>query len=228
MSKNILLIGGSTGIGKKLAELLTEESKITIISRSKPDIENVTHYKADVTSDDLPDIDEPLDGFVYLPGTINLKPFKMFREENFKKDFEVNFLGAVRTLKKYLDNLKESEHASVVMFSTVAVQQGLSFHSSISAAKGAVEGFVRSMAAEFAPDIRFNGIAPSVVNTPLAEKLLRNDKQKKNSEERHPMKRIGEVEDIASAAKFLLSNESNWMTGQILHVDGGLSSIKQI
>ncbi|MDZ7718450.1 MAG: SDR family oxidoreductase [Balneolaceae bacterium] len=228
MSKNIVLIGGSTGIGLKLAELLKENHSVTIISRNNPGLDGVTHHQADITKDELPDLDEPIQGFVYLPGSINLKPFKMLREENFKDDFEINFLGAVKAIKKYEDNLKESNGASVVMFSTVAVQQGLSFHASISAAKGAVEGFVRSMAAEYAPNIRFNAIAPSIVDTPLAKNLLRNDKQRERSEERHPLKRIGKPKDIAEAAKYLLSDESDWMTGQILHLDGGLSSIKQM
>lgn len=228
MSKHFLLIGGSTGIGRKLAEILSKNHNVTMVSRTRPDLDGIDHYEADITKDNLPDIDQPVDGLVYLPGTINLKPFKMMREENFRDDYKINFLGAVRTIKKYIENLKEAEMSSVVMFSTVAVQQGLSFHSSISAAKGAVEGFTRSMAAEFAPQIRFNAIAPSIVNTPLAEKLLRNENQKKNSEERHPLKRIGETDDIASAATFLLSDEASWITGQVLHVDGGLSSIKKL
>lgn len=228
MSKNIVLVGGSSGIGLKLAELLKEQHSLTIISRTDPELTGVTHHTADITSDELPELDDPIDGLVYLPGSINLKPFKMLREDNFRDDFEINLLGAVKAIKKYEQNLKDSGNASVVMFSTVAVQQGLSFHASISAAKGAVEGFIRSMAAEYAPDIRFNAIAPSIVDTPLAKNLLRNDKQKKRSEERHPMKRIGEPKDIAAAAKFLLSDESSWMTGQIIHIDGGLSSIKQM
>lgn len=228
MSKNIVLIGGSTGIGLKLAQILKGEHSVTIISRNNPELDGTIHHQVDITKDELPDLDEPIDGLVYLPGSINLKPFKMLREENFKNDFEINFLGAVRSIKKYEENLKESVAASVIMFSTVAVQQGLSFHASVSAAKGAVEGFIRSMAAEYAPNIRFNAIAPSVVDTPLAKNLLRNEKQRNRSEERHPMKRIGEPKDIANAAKYLLSDESSWMTGQILHVDGGLSSIKHL
>lgn len=228
MSKNIVLIGGSTGIGLKLAQILKDDHAVTMISRNNPEIEGITHHRADIIKDELPDINEMIDGFVYLPGSINLKPFKMLREENFKDDFEINFLGAVKAIKKYEENLKESETASVVMFSTVAVQQGLSFHASISAAKGAVEAFIRSMAAEYAPNIRFNAIAPSIVDTPLAKNLLRNEKQRNRSEERHPLKRIGEPEDIAQAAKYLLSDEASWMTGQILHLDGGLSSIKQM
>lgn len=228
MNKNIVLIGGSTGIGLKLAELLKDDNSITIISRTNPELDGVTHYTADITKDELPELGNPIDGLVYLPGSINLKPFKMLREENFKDDFEINLLGAVKAIKKYEKNLKDSGEASVVMFSTVAVQQGLSFHASISAAKGAVEGFIRSMAAEHAPNIRFNAIAPSVVDTPLAKNILRNDKQRERSEERHPMKRIGKPKDIASAAKYLLSDESSWMTGQVIHLDGGLSSIKQM
>lgn len=228
MSKHIVLIGGSTGIGLKLAEFLKDDHSVTIISRTNPELDGVTHHQSDITKDELPDLEKPIDGFVYLPGSINLKPFKMLRAENFKDDFEINFLGAVKAIKKYEENLKESESASVVMFSTVAVQQGLSFHASISAAKGAVEGFIRSMAAEYAPKIRFNAISPSVVDTPLAKNLLRNEKQKNRSEERHPLKRIGKPEDIAQAAKYLLSDESSWVTGQILHIDGGLSSIKKM
>jgi len=228
MNKHILLIGGSTGIGFRLAELLEVKHNVTMISRTNPQLKKVTHYKADVLKDDLPELNQPVSGLVYLPGSINLKLFKMLREQNFRDDFEINFLGAVRVIKAYEENLKRSENTSVVMFSTVAVQQGLSFHASISAAKGAVEGFVRSMAAEYAPSVRFNAIAPSIVDTPLAKNLLRNEKQVDRSKERHPLKRIGKPEDIASAAKYLLSDEASWITGQIFHIDGGLSSIKQM
>lgn len=228
MSKNILLVGGSSGIGLELAKMLKDDNNITILSRNKPELNGINHHEIDILNDELPDIDENIDGLVYLPGSINLKPFKMLKENQFKDDFDINFMGAVKTIKKYEKNLKNSGNASVVMFSTVAVQQGLSFHSSIAAAKGAVEGFIRAMAAEYAPTIRFNAVAPSIVDTPLAKGLLRNDKQRESSEQRHPLKRIGEPSDIANSAKYLLSEESSWVTGQILHVDGGMSSIKQI
>ena len=171
---------------------------------------------------------QPLDGLVYCPGTINLKPFSSLKLSDFQNDLEVNFLGLVKTLQMYYPLLQKSENASVVLFSTVAVQTGMAFHSSVAAAKGAIEGMSRALAAEWAPKIRVNTIAPSLTETPLAERLLKTDKQRAASIERHPMKRIGKAEDIAEMAAFLLSDKSSWITGQIIQVDGGLSAIKNL
>jgi NAD(P)-dependent dehydrogenase (short-subunit alcohol dehydrogenase family) len=148
--------------------------------------------------------------------------------DDFQNDFEVNVLGAVKVINKYFANLKSSENSSIVLFSTVAVQTGMQYHASIAAAKGAIEGLTRSLAAEFSPNIRVNCIAPSITDTPLAEKLLNNEAKLNASEERHPLKRIGSSEEIAKTVEFLLSPSSGFITGQILKVDGGISSVKII
>ena len=231
MNKRIVIVGASRGIGLSLAQMLTEGGdEVIALSRTVGGVENLqrlTHFEYDATSDTTPPtIDGPVDGFVYCPGSINLRPFNRLSEKDFVLDFEINLVGAVRTLQHFLPNLKESDAASVVLFSTVAVQTGMGFHASVSAAKGAVEGLTRSLAAEFAPKIRVNCIAPSLTDTPLAERLLKTPEQREASAARHPMKKIGTPEDIASLATFLLSDSSGWMTGQILHIDGGMSSVR--
>jgi NAD(P)-dependent dehydrogenase (short-subunit alcohol dehydrogenase family) len=174
----------------------------------------------------LPSIDEPLHGLVYCPGSINLKPFARIKPEEFRADFELNLVGAVNCLQHYLRNLQAADSASVVLFSTVAVQTGFSFHATVSASKGAIEGLTRALAAEWAPKIRVNAIAPSLTDTPLAENLLREDSKKQAAAARHPLKRLGEPADLAQMALFLLSENASWITGQVLHVDGGISAIK--
>jgi NAD(P)-dependent dehydrogenase (short-subunit alcohol dehydrogenase family) len=163
---------------------------------------------------------------VYCPGTINLKPFGRLTDEDFQNELEVNFLGAVRAIRLAHPALKKSGKASLVLFSTVAVQTGLPFHASISGAKGAVEGLVRSLAAEFSPTIRVNGLALSLTDTPLASNLLGSDEKRKASEERHPLKRVGDSSEVAAAATFLLGEDSGFITGQILQIDGGISTLK--
>jgi len=224
MSKNILLVGGSSGIGNEIFRNLHPVHRVITLHRSAWN-ENNDHYTCDVLSGPLPDLSEPVHGLVYCPGSINLKPFHMLSEKDFLNDFNINVMGAVRVLKKYMKNLQESGMASVVLFSTVAVVRGVPYHAAIASAKGAVEGLVRSLAAELAPSVRVNAIAPSLTDTPLAVKLLRSDKQREAAAERHPLKRTGLASDIAGAAKYLLSDESSWVTGQVLHVDGGLSSL---
>lgn len=223
--KNYLVVGASKGIGAEVSALLSKSGKVITISRTAI-AEAGDHYYCDVLNGSLPEIENPLDGLVYCPGSINLRPFTSLSEKDFVSDFEINFLGAVRTIKAYLGNLKASKQASVVLFSTVAVNQGMPFHASVASAKGAVEGLVRSLAAEYAPQIRFNAIAPSLTDTPMAARLLRSEKQREMSAERHPMKRIGHVNDIAMAVEFLISEKSSWTTGQIFHIDGGISSLK--
>lgn len=229
MEKNILLIGGSHGIGFELAKQLQDTHKLYIASRTADDLGeiNATHIEYDVISGEL-DIDklpEKLDGFVYCPGSINLKPFKMLSQEVFEEEMQLNFFGLVKSLKAVVDLLKKSEQASLVFFSTVAVKVGTPFHTSVAASKGAIEGFAKALAAEYAPTFRVNVIAPSLTDTPLAGKLLNNDRKREKMDERHPLKRVGTVNDIASIAKFLLSEDSSWITGQILGVDGGLSTL---
>jgi len=193
-----------------------------------PDIPNSTKIAYDPSGDQkIEGLPEVLDGYLYAPGTIDLKPFGRIKTEDFQNTININFTFAINSLQQVINLLRKSSGtASVVMFSTVAVVRGMPFHSSISAAKGAVEGFIRAMAAEFAPRIRFNAIAPSLVETKLASNLLNSDPKKKVSIDSHPLKRIGTSQDIANAASYLLSDDSSWMTGQVLHIDGGISSLK--
>ncbi|MCC4227589.1 SDR family NAD(P)-dependent oxidoreductase [Zunongwangia profunda] len=229
MKKNILLIGGSTGIGLEVAKKLYKNHNIYIASRNKVDHDNleVTHLEFDVLKDDISSLDLPeqLDGLVYCPGSINLKPFKMLKPKDFEQEMQLNFFGLIKVVNGLMPKLKESNQASLVFFSSVAVKVGMPFHTSVAAAKGAIEGFAKSLAAEYAPSLRVNVVSPSLTDTPLAEKLLNNDKKKEKMDQRHPLKRVGTTADIANMTAFLLSEESSWITGQILGVDGGLSTL---
>lgn len=229
MSKNILLIGGSHGIGFELAQSLMNDHTVYIASRTNENLGNldVNHITYDAETDtlDLEALPETIDGFVYCPGTINLKPFKMLSTDTFRQDMELNFLSMVKTVHAVMDKLKNSEQASLVFFSTVAVKVGMPFHTSVAAAKGAIEGFAKALAAEYAPKMRVNVIAPSLTDTPLAKRLLSNDKKKEMMDARHPLKRVGTQADIASVAAFLLNEQSSWITGQVLGVDGGMSTL---
>jgi 3-oxoacyl-[acyl-carrier protein] reductase len=227
-TKNFLIIGGGSGIGAELAKLLNTAGH-HLITASRSNISNSpNHIQFDALTDELPinRLPEKLDGFVYCPGAINLKPIARISDEEFKQEYDLNVVGFVRVLRTVLPLLKKSSSASIVLYSTVAVQQGMPFHASVAAAKGAVEGLTRSLAAELAPRIRVNCIAPSLVNTPLAAKLLSSEDKKKASDERHPLKRIGEAIDIAQLSAFLLSDASSWISGQIIHADGGLSTLR--
>ena len=228
--KNILIIGGSSGIGLALAELLAPHNNIIVASRTAESIAglDVKHISYDATQDDLDAslLPEVLHGFVYCPGSINLRPFKGLKLDAFQSDFEINLLGAVRSLKSVLNQLSASGNASVVFFSTVAVQTGMPFHSSVAASKGAIEGLTRSLAAEFAPKIRVNAIAPSLVDTPMASKFLNNEVKIEKANERHPLGRVGNAKEMAQASAFLLGEESSWMTGKILQLDGGIGNLK--
>lgn len=192
-------------------------------------LSNVSHVIYDITSPEAPDIElDQIDGLAYCPGTINLKPFHGLKVDDFQHDFDINVKGAVKVLQTILKQLKKSSHASVVFFSTVAVQQGMPFHSSVAASKGALEGMTRALAAELAPKVRVNCIAPSVTDTPLASRILSSDEKKKLSGERHALNRVGTAEEVAKLAFYLLSNNSSWMTGQIIGIDGGMSAIRPI
>ncbi len=223
------MVVGTGGIGSAVAEQLSNEGHIIhVLSRqtafgSNRNIQLHTIADIAIESTELPLIDGPIHGLIYCPGTINLRPFKALKQADFINDLQVNYLGAIRCIQKYLPNLLQQEGASITLFSTVAVNKGMPFHASIAGAKGAIEGLTRSLAAEFAPKIRVNAIAPSLTQTPLADKLLNAEAKLKAAEERHPLKKVGSTLDMVKAVKFLI--ESSWVTGQVIAVDGGMSTL---
>lgn len=223
--KNIVIVGGNSGIGKATVKVLKEQgANLYLYSKSGDGTEALDTSK---DFEEIPNLPDVIDGVVYCPGTINLKPFHRISIGDFQQELEINFLGAVRVLQACMKGLKKSGQGSVVLYSTVAVQTGMGFHSGIASAKGAIEGLTRSLAAEWAPShIRVNAIAPSLTDTPLASSLLSTEEKKEASNKRHPLGRIGTPEDIAVSTVFLLSPQSSWMTGQILHLDGGMSVLK--
>lgn len=227
--KNILLIGGSYGIGLAIAKELQYENKVFVASRTNEAINdmNVTHIPFDAATETLDTslLPEVIDGFIYCPGSINLRPFRGLKPEAFESDLQINFISMIKALQTVLPNLSAANQSSVVLFSSVAAGMGMPFHTSVAAAKGAIEGFAKALAAEYAPKIRVNVIAPSLTDTPLAEKFLSNEEKKEKSAQRHPLKRVGTPEDMAKTARFLLSEDSSWISGQIFHVDGGMSTL---
>jgi 3-oxoacyl-[acyl-carrier protein] reductase len=227
--KNILLIGGSHGIGLEIAKNLSTENNIIVASRTAEHLSdlNVKHITFDASTDtlDLASLPEAIDGFVYCPGSINLKPFKNLKIEQFQEDLDINYIYMVKIFQTILPKLLQSPQASVVLFSSVAATTGMPFHSSIAGAKAAVEGFAKAVAAEFAPKIRVNTIAPSITNTPLADKFLNSEVKTERAAERHPLKKVGQPQDIAQMAQYLLSENASWITGQVFHVDGGMSTL---
>jgi NAD(P)-dependent dehydrogenase (short-subunit alcohol dehydrogenase family) len=227
--KNILLIGGSYGIGLAIAEELQAGNNVFVASRTNENLSdlNVTYIPFDALTEtlDTSKLPEVIDGLVYCPGSINLRPFKALKIEAFEQDLQINFISLVKVIQTILPNLTASTQSSIVLFSTVAVKMGMPFHSSVSASKGAIEGFAKALAAEYAPKIRVNVIAPSLTDTPLANKFLNSDEKKEKSALRNPLKKVGTSDDVAQMASFLLSEKSNWISGQIFHVDGGMSSL---
>jgi len=227
-----LIIGASSGIGKKLAEQLVESGHNILATyfRNKPeanaylqDYHYLNVFDETISPDFLPDV---LDGLVYCPGSINLRPFERIKPADFVADFNLQVMGAIKIIQAAMPRLKKAENASIVLFSTVAVQTGFPFHTQVSASKGAIEGLTRALAAEFAPKIRVNCIAPSLTDTPLAASMLNTDQKREANALRHPLKKTGTPENIADMAEFLLSKKANWISGQIFHVDGGMSSLK--
>ncbi|MEY5041981.1 MAG: hypothetical protein RLZZ414_1534 [Bacteroidota bacterium] len=226
--KKVVLIGGNSGVGLSFVKKYQHKHQIIALNRKgfseKYDVE---HHNFDVLNDEFP-VKEQFDSLVYFPGSINLKPFKNLTDEDFKNDMDINFNGAVKCIKNSLPLLNKNGLSSVVLFSTIAVAQGMSFHASIASAKGAVEALAKSLAAEFAPHIRVNVIALSITDTPLASKILGNEKGLENSKNRHPLKKVGNPDEIAAMVDFLIGDDAQWITGQIFRIDGGLSTIKAL
>lgn len=222
-----IVVGGSKGIGNAIVNNLLVNHEVINISRTIPEYshDNLTHYNCDVISDDLPNINEA-DGLVYCPGSINLKPINRLSINDFKNDFEINVIGAVKTVQKYLPVLKNGTNPSIVFFSTVASDLGMPFHASVAASKSAVEGLTKSLGAELAPIVRVNAIAPTVTDTDLASKLLRNDRMIENMKERHPLKKYLQPKEVADMATFLLSEKAASLSGQIFKMDCGITSFK--
>ena len=225
--KTIVVIGGSRGIGKAIVNTLLESHRVINISRTSPESQhsNLTHYNCDILTDELPDLDS-IDGLVYCPGSINLKPISRLSLDDFRADFEINVVGAVKSIQKYLPQLKKGVKPSILLFSTVASKLGMPFHASVATSKSGVEGLVKSLGAELAPTIRVNAIAPTVTDTELASKLLRNEKMIENITERHPLKKFLNPEEVAATAAFLLSDKAASFSGQIFEMDCGIVSFK--
>lgn len=228
---NFVVIGGSSGIGKAMVEQLESEGHNVFATYYKNEVaarENIHYQQLNVLDDELTlhELPESIDGLAYCPGSIQLKPFKRFSPSDFLDDYQLQLIGATKVIQLLLPKLSGADTASIVLFSTIAVQNGFNFHSQVAASKGAVEGLTRALAAELAPKIRVNAVAPSLTNTPLAEKFLNTPEKKAAQGANNPLKRVGEASDIAEAATYLLTSRSSWMTGQILHVDGGYSTIK--
>lgn len=229
--KTYVVFGGSRGIGASLVSaLLKDGHRVVNFARKASEVEhqNLSFHSLDVLDEEwnsLPEMQE-IHGLAYCPGSIDLKPLRRVMVKDMEEAMDINLYGALKAVQWAYPVMRKTPNSAVVLFSTVAVTQGMPFHSVVASAKGAVEGFTKSLAAEFAPKVRVNCIAPSLTDTELAGELLRDDKRREASADRHPLKRIGQREDIAHAAQYLLGDESSWVTGQVLHVDGGMSSVR--
>lgn len=225
--KNIVIIGGSKGIGNAILRQQLESNQVHNISRKDPDIlhPNLKHYSLDVLQDALPEI-ENIDTLIYCPGSINLKPIGSLSIDDFRNDFEINVIGAVKTIQNYLPVLKKGSNPSIVLFSTVAAKLGMPFHASIATAKAGVEGLVKSLGAELASVVRINAIAPTITETSLSANILRNDRMKENMMERHPMKNYLKPEEVASMANYLISDQAKSISGQVFEMDYGIVTFK--
>jgi NAD(P)-dependent dehydrogenase (short-subunit alcohol dehydrogenase family) len=228
---NYLVVGASSGIGQAITNQLAAEGHHVFATYHKNQFAssaNITTLPINVLDEqlDLSILPSSLDGLVYCPGAINLRPFSRIAPNDFTQDFNLQVGGAIKVIQAALPVLKNSGNASIILFSTVAVQLGLNFHTQVSVSKGAIEGLTKALSAELAPTIRVNCIAPSLTDTPLAASLLNTEQKIEANALRHPLKRIGKVNDISEMACFLLSEKSSWITGQVMHVDGGMSTIK--
>ncbi len=228
MKNSYLFAGASSVIAIKTAELLQAQGHNIIgLSTKQQSFNYDSFFKIDnYESENLPALTEIINGLVYFPGTINLKPFNRLSTKEFIRDYEINSLGAVNFIQAYLPNLKKSNHGAIVLISSVAAQVGMPFHTSIAMAKGAIEGLTKALAAELAPIIRVNSVSPSLAATPLSEKFINTPEKLEASEKRNPLKKVGKPEELAEAISFLLSEKSSWISGQIISVDGGMGTLK--
>ena len=225
--KNIVIIGGTKGIGKAIVSEVVDNNNVVCLSRNQTDFshDNYTFHNFDALVDDYPDF-ESVDCLIYCPGSINLKPISTLSLDDFRNDFELNVIGAVRAIKKYLNLLKKSGSASILLFSTVATKLGMPYHASVSVAKSGIDGLVKTLGSELAPKVRINAIAPTITNTELASKILRNDKVIENMVERHPLKKILSSNEVAKMASFLISEDASSISGQIFNMEAGIVSFK--
>lgn len=225
--KKIVVIGGSKGIGSAIVKSLVDTNQVVNISRSVPLLShtNLTHFSCDILSDDLPEIDQ-IDSLIYCPGSINLKPISRLSLDEFRIDYEINVISAVKAIQHFLPALKKGNNPSILLFSTVAAKLGMPFHASVAAAKSGVEGLAKSLGAELAPTIRVNAIAPTVTDTDLASKLLRNERMIESITERHPLKKFLAPQEVADMATFLISDKARSISGQIFELDCGIVSFK--
>ena len=229
MQKNILIIGGNSLIGQEVIKLSnSNDDNVIATSRSTIDLPLENFIQLDPNEDlsGLDGLPDSIDALLYCPGSISLKSIQRMDISDIREDFRINVEGAFNVIKKVLPNLKKDEGASVVFISSVAAKSGMTFHSSIAASKAALEGFARSLASELAPRVAINCVAPSLTNTPMAEHLLNNEKKLQSSEERHPLNTIGDPVKVAKVIYNLFSAKEDWITGQTISIDGGLSSLR--
>ena len=230
---NYLIIGASSGIGKQLAIQLAASGHRVYATYYSTDIletnAQISYHPLNVLDEilNLDFLPDDLHGLIYCPGSINLKPFGRITPNEFVDDYKLQVLGAIKIIQSVFAKLRKSENSSIILFSTIAVQNGFPYHALVSASKGAIEGLTKALAAEFSPKIRVNCIAPSLTDTPLAANLLNSVEKKEANATKNPLKRNGLPADIANMAEFLLSDKASWITGQIMHVDGGFSTIKK-
>ena len=220
--KNILLIGASSVSATKFYKTYRDQYNFIRLSHDSAysDAQSFDLFNTETYIK----VSQKIDGLVYFPGTINLKPFDKLEVNDFQEDFNINFLGLIKILKFYKKNLNDG--ASLVFFSTVASKVGMPYHASVSSVKAAISGLARSLAAEWAPRFRVNCISPSIFESKMSERFLSNEKMIERVSNKHPMKRYGNPFDISSLINFLISSESTWITGQDISIDGGLSTLK--
>ena len=237
MSNKILVFGGTGSIGKALSKKLKKDNyEPIILSRNEEELKVVSkEIDCDYKVCDVLDLEkvkniseefkDDIYGIAYCVGSINLKPIKISKDEDYIESFKINALGAINIIRLNYESLAK-KNGSILLYSTIAVKQGFTNHTIVSTAKGAIEGLTLSLAAEFAPKIRVNCIAPSLTEAKMTKKIISNDNIKKAIETMHPIPKIGSGEDFSDIGSFLLSGKNSWITGQIFHIDGGRSSLR--